>query len=169
MYGFIVIYRLIRHILIPLLVYYLDRLRAWCLYHFSSGCHSLYVDLSDIYLVLCLTACCMTVLLLRDCMSPVHVGCTSIPLPLTLLVSVIPFILVLTIASVRPSVRLLLWPSQRLGVGSSDGLYQCLGAFWRWPTLWCRLEPYHWRLILPWARFHGYLCGWCVSFFVLVS
>ena len=24
-----------------------------------------------------------------------------------------------------------LWPSQRLGVGSSDGLYWCTGAFWR--------------------------------------
>ena len=46
----------------------------------------------------------MTTLLLRDCMLLVHVGRTSIPLPLTLLVLVIPFILVLTIASVRPSV-----------------------------------------------------------------
>ena len=44
---------------------------------------------------------------LRDCMSLVHVGRTSIPLPPNLLVSVIPFISVLTIASVRPSVCLL--------------------------------------------------------------
>ena len=28
-----------------------------------------------------------------------------------------------------------LWPSQRLGVGSSDGLYRCTGAFWRRATL----------------------------------
>ena len=38
-----------------------------------------------------------------------------------------------------------LWPSQRLGVGSSDGLYRCTGAFWRRATLWCRLESDHWR------------------------
>ena len=82
-----------------------------------------------IYHVLCLTTCCMTTLILRDCMSLVHVGCTSIPLPPTLLVSVIPFISVLTIVSVRPSMCLLFWLSQRLGVGSSDGLYRCLGAF----------------------------------------
>ena len=37
------------------------------------------------------------------------------------------------------------WPSQRLGVGSSDGLYRCTGAFWRRSTLWCRLESDHWR------------------------
>ena len=35
-------------ILIHFLIYYLDHLRAWYLYHFSSDCHSLYVDLSDI-------------------------------------------------------------------------------------------------------------------------
>ena len=27
------------------------------------------------------------------------------------------------------------WPSQRLGVGSGDGLYRCTGAFWRRATL----------------------------------
>ena len=57
-----------------------------------------------IYLVLYLTACRMTTFPLLDCMSRVHVGRTSIPLPPNLLVSVIPFILVLTFASVRPSV-----------------------------------------------------------------
>ena len=81
-----------------------------------------------IYPIFYLTACCMTALLLRDCMSPVHVGHTSIPLPPTLLASVIPFISVLTITSVRPSVCLLFWLSQRLGIGSSDRLYRCLGA-----------------------------------------
>ena len=40
---------------------------------------------------------------------------------------------------------LALWPSQRLGVGSSDGLYRCTGAFWRRATLGCRLESDHWR------------------------
>ena len=40
---------------------------------------------------------------------------------------------------------LALWPSQRLGVGSSDGLYQCTGAFWRRPTYRCWLESDHWR------------------------
>ena len=40
---------------------------------------------------------------------------------------------------------LALWPSQRLGVGSSDGLYRCTGAFWRRATLWCQLESDHWR------------------------
>ena len=42
---------------------------------------------------------------------------------------------------------LILWPSQRLGVGFSDRLYQCMGAFWRRATLWCRLESDHWRLV----------------------
>ena len=40
---------------------------------------------------------------------------------------------------------LILWPSQRLGVGFSDRLYQCMGAFWRRATLWWRLESDHWR------------------------
>ena len=40
---------------------------------------------------------------------------------------------------------LVLWPSQRLGVGSSDGLYRCMGAFWRRPTYRCYLESDHWR------------------------
>ena len=60
-----------------------------------------------IYPELCLIAFCMTALLLRDCMSLVYVGSTYIPLPPTLLVSVIPFIPIITIASMRPSVCLL--------------------------------------------------------------
>ena len=40
-----------------------------------------------------------------------------------------------------------LWPSQRLGAGSSDRLYRCTGAFWRRATLWCRLKSDHWRLV----------------------
>ena len=108
--------------------------------------HSLHVDMSGIS-VLCLTVCRVTALLLRVCMSLVRVGRTTILLFPTLLVSVILFISVLTFASVRPCVCLLLWPSQRLGAGSSDGLYWCLGAFWRWLTRWCRLEFDHWRPI----------------------
>ena len=38
-----------------------------------------------------------------------------------------------------------LWPSRRLGVGSSDGLYRCTGASWRRATHWCQLESDHWR------------------------
>ena len=59
------------------------------------------------YPTLYLTACYMTALPLHDCMSLVYVGRTSIPLSPTFLVSIIPFIPVLTIASVRPSMCLL--------------------------------------------------------------
>ena len=82
---------------------------------------------------------------LCDCVLLVHVGRTSIPLPPTLWFSVIFFISALTFASVRPCVCLFLWPSQMLGVGSSDGLYRCLGAFWMRPTYRCWLESDHWR------------------------
>ena len=40
---------------------------------------------------------------------------------------------------------LALWPSRRLGVGSSDGLYWCLRAFWRRPICWYWLESDRWR------------------------
>ena len=83
--------------------------------------------------------------LLRDCVSLVCVGRTYIPLPPTLLVLVISFISALTFACVRPCVCLILWPSQRLGVGFSDGLYWCTRAFWRRPTYRCWLESDHWR------------------------
>ena len=85
-----------------LVVYYHDC--YWARYHcqifFSI---SLWVDLDDIYLF-CMTVCCMITLILRDCMSFVRVGHTTIPLPPTLLVSIIPFIPVLTFASVKPCV-----------------------------------------------------------------
>ena len=65
-------------IVIHLLVYYLDRLRAWCTYHFFYliviACMCAWV----IYHVLCLTPCCVTALLRHDCMTLVHVGRTSI-------------------------------------------------------------------------------------------
>ena len=93
--------------LILWLVYPLDRLWAWCIYlSFFYLFIMVCVDMSDIP-VLCLTVWCMTTLPLCDWMLLVRVGRTSIPLPPTLLVSVIPFISVLTIASVRPSVCLL--------------------------------------------------------------
>ena len=94
--------------LILWLVYPLDRLWAWCIYlsFFFYLFIMVCVDMSDIP-VLCLTVWCMTTLPLCDCMLLVCVGRTYIPLPPTLLVSVIPFISVLTIASVRPSVCLL--------------------------------------------------------------
>ena len=62
------------------------------------------------------------------------------------LVSVISFISVLTFANVRPCVCLYS-DRDRLGVGSSDGLYRCLGAFWRRAALCCQLESNHWRLV----------------------
>ena len=62
------------------------------------------------------------------------------------LVSVIAFISVLTFANVRPCVCLYS-DRDRLGVGSSDGLYRCLGAFWRRAALCSRLESDHWRLV----------------------
>ena len=98
-----------------------------------------------IYSVHYLTACRMTALLLLDCMLFVCVGHTSIPLPPTLLVSVIFFILVFTFASVRPCVCLFSDRARGLGVGSSDELYWCTRAFWRRVTLWCRLKSDHWR------------------------
>ena len=37
------------------------------------------VDMDDIH-ALCMTVCCLTTLLLHDCLSYVYVGCTCIPL-----------------------------------------------------------------------------------------
>ena len=105
----------------PLYITRLDMLILWLVYYFGHLwacclCISIHLiavfsfilcvyidDISEI----CLIVCCMTTLPLHDCMLLVYVGLTSIPLPPTLLVSVIPFISVLTIASVRPSVCLL--------------------------------------------------------------
>ena len=107
MYGFIVIYhRLIWHI--DSLACILSWLSLSMM--FVSSFILIVIAFAwawMIYHVLCLTACRMTTPLLHDCMPPVYVGRISIPLPPTLLVSVILFIPVLTIASVRPSMRLL--------------------------------------------------------------
>ena len=64
---------------------------------------SLILCVHEWYILLCLTIWSMTALPLHDCMLLVYVGLTSIPLLPNLLVSVIPFISVLTITSVRPS------------------------------------------------------------------
>ena len=71
---------------------------------------SLCVDIDDI-LAFYLTACCMTVLLLYDCMLLVYVDRTSIPLSQTLWFWSFSFISILTFANVRPCVCLFLWPS----------------------------------------------------------
>ena len=65
------------------LIYYLDIFEHDLCITIHPDRHSLYVYISDIF-VLCLTICCMTALLLHDCMSPVRVGRTSIPLSPTL-------------------------------------------------------------------------------------
>ena len=96
-------------------VYYFDRLWAWCFVSLFVliVVFSLILCVHEWYILLCLTVWCMTALPLhdctplRDCMPLVYVGRTSIPLPPNLLVSVIPFISVLTIASIRPFVCLL--------------------------------------------------------------
>ena len=104
----------------PLYITRLDMLILWLVILFWPSSSMMFVPLFVLivvfslilcvyewYILLCLTVWCMTALPLHDCMSSVYVGLTSIPLPPTLLVSVIPFISVLTIASVRPSVCLL--------------------------------------------------------------
>ena len=77
---------------------------------------SLFVLIFIFSLILCvhgdisehrLIVCCMTAIFLCDCMPLVSVGSTFIPLPPILLISIIPFISALTIASVRPFVCLL--------------------------------------------------------------
>ena len=143
--------------LILWLVYYFDRLWAWCLYHYSSclpysrlSC----VDMSDLSCTL------------LDCMmhdySPFAWLCAACLCE--------PHIYPLTSNSLgfghsfHPGSHyckcetfcvLALWPSRRLGVGSSDGLYRCTGAFRRRATLRCQLESDHWRPVWPRARFHG--------------
>ena len=113
MYRLIVVYHL------TWCVVFLDHILSWSflsmlslslfvlivIFLFSSC-----VDMDDIF-VLCLTVCYMTVLILYDCMSLACVGPYIYHLTFDPLVSVIPFILVLTFASVRPCVCLFLWPS----------------------------------------------------------
>ena len=107
---------------------------------------SLYVDMDDIP-AFCLTTCCMIALLLCVCMLFVHVGRISILLP--------PIIWSRSFPSFR-FLHLQVWglvcacffdQASWLGVGSSNGLYQCLGAFWGKWTYWRWLESDLWRLV----------------------
>ena len=132
--------------LILWLVYYFDRLWAWCLYHYSSWLS--YSRLSCVYMSdifcsvwlydawlpsLCMIACRLSrwVSLLSPISNSLGFGHS--------------FHLGSHYCKCETFCVFALWPSQRLGVGSSDGLYRCTGAFWRRATLWCRLESDHWR------------------------
>ena len=121
-------------ILIRLLVYSLDCLWAWWLYHFLSDCHGLYVCISDI-------SCPLLDCIPHDYPSSawLHVVCpcgahiyppTSNSLSLGHSLHYGPHY-----CKCEAFCMLVLWPSQRLGEGSSDGLYRCMGAFWRRATL----------------------------------
>ena len=63
------------------------------------------------------------------------------------LVSIIPTSLAFTFSISKALFMIAFWLSQWLGVGSRDGLYVCLGAFWRRPIYWCYLEFDLWRLV----------------------
>ena len=123
-----------------------DRLWAWFLYYYSSWL--LYSRLSCVYMMIYLSfawlcvawlpSFCMTV-----CRLFMWVAHLSPYLPSSGLGH--SFHLGSHYCKCETFYVLALWPSQRLGVGSSDGLYRCTGAFWRRATLWCRLESDHWR------------------------
>ena len=144
MHRFIVVYRLTWHI---------DSL-ACMLYWSSLSMLSLSlsvlnvitcVDLGDIS-VLCLNVCCMIVLLcvIACCLSVwiAHLSPYLQPFGFGhFLYSGSHFCKCETLCVFVTLTEL------EVGVGSSDGLYWCLGAFWRWLTHWCRLESDHWRLV----------------------
>ena len=106
--------------------------------------HSLCVDMSDIS---CTLPDCMS----HDCPSSawLHVACPCGPYFYPLTSKSLGFDHSFHLGShyckCETFCVLALWPSQRLGVGSSDGLYRCTGAFWRGPTYRCWLESDHWR------------------------
>ena len=135
--------------LVCLSVDYLDHLWAcyphyyssWLLYFLLSLC----VDLDDIPVV-CLTTCYMTSLLLHDACVACLCGSHTYPLISNslVLVELVSFDLVF---DMRLVVLFALRPHYWFGVRSSNGLYLCLGAFWRWPTHWCWLESDLWRLV----------------------
>ena len=116
------------------------------IYHFFYLFIMVCVDISDIP-VLCLTVWCMTTLLLCDCMFACSCGQHIYPLISNSLGFGHSFHPGSHYCKCETFCVLALWPSQRLGVGSSDGLYRCTGAFWRRTTLWCRLESDYWRLV----------------------
>ena len=107
-------------------------------------CHSLYACMSDIS---CTLLDCMS----HDCPSFawLHVACPCGPhfYPLTSKSPGLGHFLHFGshFCKCEAFYVLVLWLSQRLGVGSSDGLYRCTGASWRWPAHWCREESDHWR------------------------
>ena len=105
--------------------------------------HSLYACMSDI-------SCTLIDCMMHDCLpfAWLHVACLCGPhiYPLTSnsLGFGHPFHPGSHYCKCETFCVLALWPSQRLGVGSSDGLYRCMGAFWR-AAHWCREESDHWR------------------------
>ena len=105
---------------------------------------SLCVEMDDI-LVLRLTACCMTALFLSVCMLLVYVGHTSIPLPPTLSFRSFPSFWFLHLQVWGLMCAYFSYRASWLGVGSSDRLYRCLGAFWRRWTYWHWLESDVWQ------------------------
>ena len=124
------------------LIYHLGRLWAWYSYHYSSWLSRL-VCIHDIS---CTLPDCMS----HDCPSFawLHVACPCGPhfYPLTSksLGFGHSFHLGSHYCKCEAFCVFAIWPSQRLGVGSSDGLYRCMGAFWR-AAHWCREESDHWR------------------------
>ena len=148
MYVHIFVY-LVVLVLTLLLVYYLDHL--WACY----PCCIL-LDCHVIVWLMCghgWYTCNMPDYLLHNFSSPVwlHVACLCgshiYPLTSNPLVSITLLFLVLTFVSVRPCVHLFSDRASWLGVGSSDRLYRCLGAFWKRWTYWCWLESDLWKPI----------------------
>ena len=142
-HGFIVVYHL------PWWVDSLACILSWSSFEhvvfvtIHLDCHSLYVDMNGIY-VLCLTVCCMTTLLLYDSITFVHVGHTSISLPPTLSFRSFPSFWFLYLQVWGLMCAYFSYRASWLGVGSSDGLYRCLGSFWRRWTYWHWLESDVW-------------------------
>ena len=107
-------------------------------------CHGLYVYMSDI-------SCTLHDRMSHDCPSSawLHVACPCGPHIYPLTSNSLGFGHSFHLGShyckCETFCVLALWPSQRLGVGSSDGLYRCTGASWRRATHWCQLESDHWR------------------------
>ena len=123
-----------------------DRLWAWFLYYYSSWL--LYSRLSCVYMMIYLSFAWLRVAWLPFS-AWLHVagpcGPHFYPITSKSLGFGHSFHLGSHYCKCETFYVLALWPSQRLGVGSSDGLYRCTGAFWRRATLWCRLESDHWR------------------------
>ena len=135
--------------LILFIVYYFVHLNRLSIFVVYSSCLSyflsLFLDLNDIP-TLCMTVCCMTTLLLLDACISCQCGTHMCPFISNPLVSINHVSLDL-IFGMRLVALFALWSSWWFEVGSSDGLYLCLGAFWRRPTHWSWLESDHWTCI----------------------